>query len=610
MKTITAVLVLFTSVFSFAGYSQVVCGTPIPDAQWTQAFNDLVQSHASNGKSQAPVYTIPVIVHVIHGGQAPGNYPNLANAQIVAQIQSLNHDYAGLGFNNWNYPASAYTQWATTQSLSPSNTDGLGRVKIADCSIQFCLATLDTLGNPLPEPGVDRINYVSKNWANPATLNSYNAFKTFIDNTVKPQTIWNVKKYLNVWITDANLNATGGLLGYATFPPLTGLSGLTTVGTATNDGFWCYSQAFGSSYFYPGGTYYTGYDKGRTATHEIGHWLGLRHVWGDGTCQTDYCADTPPASASNFGNPGYPLKSGSCSGNAPNGEMFMNFMDYTNDPAKYMFTTDQQSRIAVAMTNSPYRKFLGSHNLCTINPLAASAKFTTSLQACAGSTLWLMNQSHGIPSPQYTWSATGNASFIPHANAPYYVTFPNAGTQTITLIANNGSVSISTRTLNILPRPSLSITASSSSVCANDTIYLLADGALSYTWMPAQELSNVLTVPMPQSQTITLIGIGTGSCISQDSIALYVVDCTDLPSLNHLPQLIITNPATRSLRIEYSEPGQSGEVSLYTLQGKCLKRFNYSQPSEVNISDWASGIYIIEFKTATGSIRKKWILQQ
>ena len=160
MKTITAVLVLFTSVFSFAGYSQVVCGTPIPDAQWTQAFNDLVQSHASNGKSQAPVYTIPVIVHVIHGGQAPGNYPNLANAQIVAQIQSLNHDYAGLGFNNWNYPASAYTQWATTQSLSPSNTDGLGRVKIADCSIQFCLATLDTLGNPLAEPGVDRINYV------------------------------------------------------------------------------------------------------------------------------------------------------------------------------------------------------------------------------------------------------------------------------------------------------------------------------------------------------------------------------------------------------------------------------------------------------------------
>lgn len=599
------VLLAFLSGLFGVLHAQQICGTPIPDETWNTTFNALVEQHNLQSKTQAPVYTIPVIIHVIHGGQALGTYPNLANAQLVSQIQTLNHDYAGIGFNNWNYPASAFTQWAATQSISASNTDGLGRIKIADCQIQFCLATKDTLGNTLPEPGIDRINYVSKNWSNPSSIGSYNAFKTFIDNTVKPQTIWNVKKYLNIWITDVNLNAVGGLLGYATFPPLTGLQGLTTVGTATNDGFWCYSQAFGSSYFYPNGTYYTGYDKGRTATHEIGHWLGLRHVWGDGNCLTDYCTDTPPASASNFGNPGYPLKSGSCGTNAPNGEMFMNFMDYTNDPIKYMFTTDQQSRIATAMANSPYRKFLGTHNLCSINTLASNAKFTTSLQACAGSTIWLQNQSHGIPVPQYTWAASGNATFIPNANSPYYVTFSNSGIQTISLTADNGTLSTTTRTLNILPRPSLTITASSSSVCANDTIYLLADGALSYTWMPALELSNVLTVAMPQSQTITLIGIGSGSCISQDSIALYVVDCTGLASGSSSEIIIYPNPANRYLYIQgIDQQDQDGVLRISDCNGKLLKHERVSASGRIFLDDLPQGIYLLEFKNTKQYLRK------
>ena len=605
MKLAFGLLVLFAALPQMFR-AQQFCGTPIPEALWNSAFNTLVAQQQINNKTQAPLYTIPVIIHVIHGGQAVGTYPNLANAQLVSQIQTLNHDYSGTGFNNWNYPASAFSQWAATQSISATNTDALGRIKIADCQIQFCLATKDTLGNTLPEPGIDRINYVSKNWSNPSGITSYNAFKSFIDNTVKPQTIWNVKKYLNIWITDANLNAIGGLLGYATFPPLTGLQGLTSVGTASNDGFWCYSQAFGSSYFYPGGTYYSGYDKGRTATHEIGHWLGLRHVWGDGNCLTDFCNDTPPASASNFGNPGYPLKSGSCGSNAPNGEMFMNFMDYTNDPIKYMFTTDQQSRIATAMANSPYRKFLGTHNLCSVNALAANAKFTTSLQACAGSTIWLQNQSHGIPVPQFTWAASGNATFIPNANAPYYVTFSNSGIQTISLSAANGTLSSFTRTLNILPRPSLTITASSSSVCANDTIYLLADGALSYTWMPLLELSNVLTVPMPQSQTITLIGMGTGSCISQDSIALYVVDCTGITSGLSSQFSIYPNPANSYVYIQGIETlDQSGIVSIWDYNGKIRKQQVVPLTGRITLEDLPKGLYLIEYQNARLCIRKK-----
>jgi hypothetical protein len=94
----------------------------------------------------------------------------------------------------------------------------------------------------------------------------------------------------------------------------------------------------------------------------------MRHIWGDGNCATDYCADTPPAFTSNVGFPVYPLNPGSCNSpsNTPNGEMFMNFMDYSADPAKYMFTIDQFIRAQTAMMNSPLRNQLGLHGLCTV----------------------------------------------------------------------------------------------------------------------------------------------------------------------------------------------------------------------------------------------------
>ena len=109
--------------------------------------------------------------------------------------------------------------------------------------------------------------------------------------------------------------------------------------------------------------------EGRTLTHEVGHYLGLRHIWGDGACATDYCDDTPPAAAQNTGAPSsYPLNVGTCISptNSPDGEMFMNFMDYPWDPYKYMFTTDQTIRMQTAMMNSPFRNQLGNHNLCSV----------------------------------------------------------------------------------------------------------------------------------------------------------------------------------------------------------------------------------------------------
>ena len=156
--------------------------------------------------------------------------------------------------------------------------------------------------------------------------------------------------------------------GVASGPPLSGLTGLSEgLGTDTTDGIWLYAKVTGSPIIYPSGIYGNPNVRGRTATHEIGHWLGLKHIWGDGACATDYCNDTPPAASNNIGVPTYPHNVGTCTSpsNSLDGEMFMNFMDYTLDPYKYMFTTDQVVRMQTALLNSPNRILLGTHNICS-----------------------------------------------------------------------------------------------------------------------------------------------------------------------------------------------------------------------------------------------------
>jgi hypothetical protein len=191
--------------------------------------------------------------------------------------------------------------------------------------------------------------------------------KAYLDSILKPQIIWDVTKYLNVWITDKN-NALS-YTGVSSVPPLSGLMGVPNNSTDSTDGIWCFAKVIGSNNLFPSGIYGSPLVEGRTLTHEVGHYLGLRHIWGDGACATDYCDDTPPAAAQNTGTPtSYPLNAGSCSGpsNSPDGEMFMNFMDYSRDPYKYMFTPDQTARMQTAMINSPFRNQLGNHNLCSV----------------------------------------------------------------------------------------------------------------------------------------------------------------------------------------------------------------------------------------------------
>jgi hypothetical protein len=129
---------------------------------------------------------------------------------------------------------------------------------------------------------------------------------------------------LNLWVVGA---MSGGVIGYAQFPG----------GSAATDGVVIAYDCFGNT-----GTAAAPFGLGRTATHEIGHYLNLRHIWGDATCGTDLVGDTPQHNTANYGCPSYPHYS-TCTGTPV--EMTMNYMDYTDDACMYMFTAGQKTRM-------------------------------------------------------------------------------------------------------------------------------------------------------------------------------------------------------------------------------------------------------------------------
>lgn len=247
--------------------------------------------------ARAGVTVIPVVVHVVH--HTPEQ--NISDEQIAGQIEVLNQDYRMLNPDVSKVPEV----W---QSLT------------ADCRIEFRLASQGPSGEQTS--GITR------------TRTETDVFH--MDDAIKfasqgGHDAWPADQYLNFWVaprlTDPKI---GEILGYAQFPG----------GPAETDGVVIAHSFVGNT-----GTATPPFNLGRTATHEIGHWLNLFHIWGDdgeGCSGSDFVADTPNAGGPNFGTPMFP--SVSCN-NAPNGDMFVNYMDYTDDVGMFMFTQGQAARM-------------------------------------------------------------------------------------------------------------------------------------------------------------------------------------------------------------------------------------------------------------------------
>lgn len=273
-------------------------------------------SHSNEG-SRA-VIRIPVVFHVMHSGQAVGTYPNISDAQLISQIDILNKDYRKLNSDTGLVPAV----W---KSIA------------ADCEIEFCLASFTPTG--ATTNGIDRINA--------------GAGYTWTNDTKKATTTWNRNNYLNIWVVEfGGTFAADGTLGY-TIPP---------GGPASSDGV-----VIDAKYVGTGGTTTAPYNKGRTATHEIGHWLGLDHVWGDdGTsCSgSDGVTDTPNQAGENYGCPSFP-HTDACTGSSP-GVMYMNYMDYTDDACMYMYTAGQKAKMISVLNTS--RASIKTSTACGVTP--------------------------------------------------------------------------------------------------------------------------------------------------------------------------------------------------------------------------------------------------
>jgi Pregnancy-associated plasma protein-A len=261
---------------------------------------------------------IPVVVHVIHnnsnGTIGGANNGNISDFQIQTQIKVLNEDYrkkAGTrGFN--------------------SNQVGV------DMRIEFYLATKDPNGKP--STGITR------------NFNSKELFDVFDDNLLLSNiSYWDSEKYLNIWVT----SLADDYLGFAEFPTgdFNGLE-LDEI-PAKLDGIMIDHSVFGSRT----GTATTGtYSYGRTLTHEIGHWFGLIHIWGDEFCGEDFCSDTPAQEKGNLStncSPKYSFCSGTRTLN-----MSENFLDYTPDSCMNVFTIEQSRRVRAVIELSKRRKRL------------------------------------------------------------------------------------------------------------------------------------------------------------------------------------------------------------------------------------------------------------
>ncbi|MEN7546853.1 zinc metalloprotease [Rapidithrix thailandica] len=266
------------------------------------------------------IIVIPVVVHVLRYTPAP---IDVSDEKIHSQIAVLNQDFRKKNPDHVNTPEEF-------------------KHLVADVGIEFRLATTDPKGKPTT--GILRSE---------GEITGWEGFKENENTAVEDlklfftekggQDAWPPDKYLNIWVADlSNRHGNLGLPGYASFPG----------GDPRTDGVIIDPRAFGTL-----PPLNESHQRGRTATHEIGHWLNLLHIFGkNNDCEAgDFVEDTPSAYSQYNGSPVHPQSS--CGSH----DLFMNFMDYVDDQAMYMFTKGQKERMRAVFTPSGPRRALYEH---------------------------------------------------------------------------------------------------------------------------------------------------------------------------------------------------------------------------------------------------------
>ncbi|RAK00465.1 putative secreted protein (Por secretion system target) [Larkinella arboricola] len=311
-----------------------------------QKLNEQIQEVISRQKKEAQtarvgevIYRIPVVVHVVHNNSSGfiggANNPNISDEQIASQIQVLNEDYRRL---------------PKTRGF---NTNPIG----ADTGIEFFLARVD--------PDGFQTNGITRHYSEKSTFNVYDG--TSGDDVALSQiAYWPSDKYLNIWVTSLR----NDYLGYSQFPEAENIPGLNPTENELTDGVIIDYRYFGSDI---GAVTSSIYRYGRTTTHEVGHWLGLLHTWGDDYCGNDYCNDTPPTEGANQTTECVD-KFSNCNGTRTR-NLIENYLDYTPDACMNLFTLDQKARMRAVIEASPRRQRL----VKSTDPLPQTEKLTVNV---------------------------------------------------------------------------------------------------------------------------------------------------------------------------------------------------------------------------------------
>ncbi|SEE01242.1 Por secretion system C-terminal sorting domain-containing protein [Tenacibaculum sp. MAR_2010_89] len=296
------------------------------------------ENNNTKRKISGSIITLPVVVHILYTNSTN----NISTAQIQSQLDVLNADFRRTNSDRTN-------KWS----------------QAADTQIEFKLATIDPNGNPTT--GITRTSVSKSTWdlQNQSTSND---MKKSSRGGVDP---WNTSEYLNMWIVDKLTRGSGTILGFAQFPG----------GAASTDGVVMADQYFGTT-----GTAQSPFDGGRTTTHEVGHFLNLRHIWGDGPCGSDdFVSDTPESDAANYG-----CKTGHTSCGSE--DMVQNYMDYSDDTCMNLFTLGQKNRMRAVLEAGGSRRSLalsdkfGSGTTC--NATVPTGVSTSGVTATGATVNW------------------------------------------------------------------------------------------------------------------------------------------------------------------------------------------------------------------------------
>ncbi len=334
--------------------------------------------------------SIPVVFHVVYGSEEE----NISDEQILSQLEVLNADFRRRNADAVNTP-SYFAPYA------------------ADTHIEFCLASVDPNGDPTT--GITR------------TQTYRSEFDHVYDHIKKADNgganAWNTGRYLNIWVGDIKDN----VLGYATMPGAT-LPHL--------DGVVLHYTAVGAA---PANKFASEYNLGRTATHEVGHWLGLSHIWGgdDASCSdSDGISDTPNQETYTT----------DCTGgievscdNGPYGNMYQNYMDYSHDACMNLFTHGQAAYMNAMISTS--RSTLLSSLACSA---AIRADFglaqETDTLVVAGTSVQFAAAPEGVRATEWRWEFEAGVPATSTQENPV-VTYPRPGTYSVKLTVSNGSTS-------------------------------------------------------------------------------------------------------------------------------------------------------------------------